>query len=110
MKKFYIILNIFFELSLITIIKGDSCLDDQISISTSECLSINDFLDDGDLTINTNNLHYLANNRDGKISKNGYKLEIYNLNDNGLQSHDLKISKLYIPNTCIQKMKNNKDI
>ena len=110
MKKFYIILNIFFELSLITIIKGDSCLDDQISISTSECLSINDFLDDGDLTINTNNLHYLANNRDGKISKNGYKLEIYNLNDNRLQSHDLKISKLYIPNTCIQKMKNNKDI
>ena len=49
-------------------------------------------------------------NNERIIEKNGYKLEIFKLNDTKLQSHNKRKSKLYIPNSCIEKMENHEKI
>ena len=55
-------------------------------------------------------LFYLAVNDKGKIKKNGYELDIYKLSDTKLQSHKMRKSKLYFPNTCLEKMENDDQI
>ena len=95
----------------ITLTKADICQEEYISISPlGKCVKIKDFLEDKTLTIKTMNLYYLAINNEGKIEKDGYKLFIYKLNDAKLQSHRMRKSKLYLPNTCLTKLENDNQI
>ena len=108
-----ILINIFniFLLYFITLTKADICQEEYISISPlGKCVKIKDFLEDKTLTIKTMNLYYLAINNEGKIEKDGYKLFIYKLNDAKLQSHRMRKSKLYLPNTCLTKLENDNQI
>ena len=111
MKIFFPKLAIFLVLYSITITKEDLCGQGQISVSAlGRCLSITDLLSKEDLILKTENFLYLASNNEGKIQKNGYKLEIYKLNDPKLQSHNMRKSKLYIPNSCLKKMEAKIDL
>ena len=93
-------------LSVFTLTK-EECQDDEISISgLGKCKKISEIIGNVDLNLKTSNLLYLASNEDGKINKSGYKLDIYKLSDAKLQSHNMRKSKIYIPNTCLQKMEN----
>ena len=105
MKKFYNIIDIILILYLLSLTKEDICGEGEISISgLGKCKNITDILQNRDLNLKYKNLLYLASNNEGKIEKNGYKLEIYKLNDPKLQSHNMRKSKLYIPNTCLNEM------
>jgi len=96
-----IILFLFF----IVISKEDLCPPDQICISAlGKCKNISDILEGKDLKLKTENLFYLSTNNEGRIEKDRYKLEIYKLNDTKLQSHNTRKSKLYIPDSCLEKM------
>jgi hypothetical protein len=111
MKIFSYILNILILLYFTKLTKEDICSFNEISISgLGKCLDIEDILFNEDLTLSTKNLLYLASNNEGKIEKNGYKLEIFKLNDTKLQSHNMKKSKLYIPESCMKKMENHQNI
>ena len=72
--------------------------------------SLESFLTNESLTIKTENLFFLAANNQGKITINNYSLEIYKLNDTKLQSHNMRKSKLYIPNSCMNQMKKHSEI
>ena len=105
MKTMFEIFNAFIILYFITLAKGEICGEGMISISgLGKCKSIVDILQNKDLTLKKQNLLYLASNDEGKIEKDGYKLEIYKLNDEKLQSHNMRKSKLYIPNSCLEQM------
>ena len=116
-----VFLNFFTSIILInfvTVTKEDPCSGDVINISPlGKCKSLSDFLGDETLTIKTENLMYLASKDEGKIeiinSESNlidYKLEIYKLNDSKLQSHNMRKSKLYIPKSCLDQMKNDAKI
>ena len=106
------ILHTFLILYLINLTKAELCpADDYISISAlGKCEKIKDILENKSLSIETMHLFYLAINDKGKIKKNGYELDIYKLSDTKLQSHKMRKSKLYFPNTCLEKMKNDDQI
>lgn len=114
MKTILKLLNIFLLLTFFNVIKGDTfdpCPTGQVSISgLGKCLPIQDLLTSSSLNIKTENLLYLASNNEGIISKDNYKFEIFKLNDTKLQSHNKKKSKLYIPNSCLDKLKRKIDI
>ena len=111
MKYVFLLLNIFLFLFLFKSTSQDLCLDDDITISPlGKCSKIEDFLENENLTIKTENLFYLACNNEGKITKKGYQLEIYKLNDTKLQSHNMRKSKLYIPKSCMEEMEKNAEI
>ena len=111
MKTLFHILNTILFLYSIAFSKEDICGQGQISISgLGKCISIKDLLETRDLKLKTQNLLYLASNNEGKIKKDGYKLEIYKLSDLKLQSHNMRKSKLYIPNSCMKKLETNPDI
>ena len=110
MKLNFFILNFLFELSLIIIIKGDSCPENKISVSDTECESIENILEKENLIYEYSKLSYLSLNNNGKIYKNGYKLDIFKLNDADLRSHNIKKSHLYIPSSCLQEMENHDKI
>ena len=104
MKILFYNLIIFLVLNLFALTK-EECPDYEISISAlGKCKRISEILGNIDLKLKTLNLLYLASNDDGKIDKNNYKLEIYKLSDTRLQSHMMRKSKLYIPNSCLEKM------
>ena len=108
MKMISYNLIIILMLSAFTLTK-EECQDDEISISAlGKCKSISEILGNIDLNLKTLNLLYLASNDDGKIDKPGIKLEIYKLSDSKLQSHMMRKSKLYIPNSCLEKMEQPK--
>ena len=95
----------------LSLTKEDTCGTGQISVSgLGKCKSITDLLGNNDLKLKTQNLLYLASNKEGKIEKDGYKLEIYKLDDPKLQSHNMRKSKLYIPNSCFEKMQTKSDL
>ena len=103
--------KIFLFLFFIVISKEDICPRNQICISAlGKCKNISDILDGKDLKLKTENLFYLSSNNEGRFEKDGYKLEIYKLNDTKLQSHNFRKSKLYIPKLCLEKMERNTDI
>ena len=106
------ILHTFLILYLINLTKAELCpADDYISISAlGKCEKIKDILENKSLSIETMHLFYLAVNDKGKIKKNGYELDIYKLSDTKLQSHKMRKSKLYFPNTCLEKMENDDQI
>ena len=111
MKNVFRFLNLFLFLILFQNTSQGLCQDDELTISAlGKCEKIEDFLENAHLTIKTENLFYLAFNNEGKITKNGYKLEIYKLNDTKLQSHNMRKSKLYIPKTCMEEMEKNNEI
>jgi hypothetical protein len=103
MKAFFF--NALIMIFLIIFTNEDFCPEGQISISSlGKCKNITELLENEDLTLKTENLLYLASNNEGKIEKNGYKLEIFKLSDSKLQSHNIGKSKLYIPNSCLEEM------
>ena len=106
------LLHIFLILYSINLTKAELCPDDDyISISAlGKCEKIKDILENKSLSIETMHLFYLAVNDKGKIKKNGYELDIYKLSDTKLQSHKMRKSKLYFPNTCLEKMENDDQI
>ena len=106
------IFHTFLILYLINLTKAELCpADDYISISAlGKCEKIKDILENKSLSIETMHLFYLAVNDKGKIKKNGYELDIYKLSDTKLQSHKMRKSKLYFPNTCLEKMENDDQI
>ena len=107
MRNILCLSQIILLLNFIIITKEDICPDNQISISSlGKCMNIKDILLDRNLIIKTENLFFLATNKEGKIQKNGFKLDIYKLNDTKLQSHNMRKSKLYIP-SCFEKMEND---
>ena len=114
MKTFFQIINIILLLYFFTLTKEDTfdpCPSGQISVSAlGKCIPIVDLLNSDSLELKTQNLLYLASNNEGIINKDNYKLEIYKLNDTKLQSHSMKKSKLYIPNTCLNQMEVREDI
>ena len=111
MKNIFHLINIFLILFLFQNTSQNLCQDDELTISAlGKCEKIEDFLENENLTIKTENLFYLAFNNEGKITKNGYQLEIYKLNDTKLQSHNMRKSKLYIPQACMEKMEKNDEI
>ena len=111
MKEFFHVFNILILIFFISYTKEDVCSEGQISISAlGKCKNITELLENEDLTLKTENLLYLASNNEGKIEKNGYKLEIFKLSDPKLQSHNIGKSKLYIPNSCLEEMENNSNI
>ena len=93
-------------LTFITISKEDLCPDYKISIKAlgTSCETIDDILENPELFLDNDNLLYLASIDNGKIEKNNYTLEIFKLNDDKLQSQNIKKSNLYIPKTCIEAM------
>ena len=108
MKIFFYNLLFLLVLNSFTLTK-EECQDDEISISAlGKCKSISEILGNIDLNLKTLNLLYLASNDDGKIDKPDIKLEIYKLSDSKLQSHMMRKSKLYIPNSCLEKMEQPK--
>ena len=111
MKSLFLMFFIILVLNFIIITNEDICGEGQISVSgLGKCHRIIDLLGDKNLNLKTENFYYLASNDEGKIQKNGYKLEIYKLNDPKLQSHNMRKSKLYIPNTCLKKMETKEDL
>ena len=114
MKTYSHILKIILLLLFFNYISGevfDPCPANHISISgLGKCIPIEDLLKPGTLNIKTENLLYLASNNEGIIFKDNYKLEIFKLNDTKLQSHNMKKSKLYIPNSCLKQMEERNDI
>ena len=111
MKVYFYLLAFILLLQFISKTNEDLCPTGKISISPlGKCKSITEFLEDESLTIKTENLMYLASNNEGKIEKDNYILEIFKLNDTKLQSHKMRKSKLYIPDSCLDQMENNTDI
>jgi len=90
----------------------DTCPENQISINAlgNDCKSIEDIIEKSDLEFDLDNLLYLASNNQGKIEKSNYTLEIYKLNDERLQSLNIKKSKLYIPESCMKAMAEEENI
>ena len=97
--------HIILILLFIVISKEDICPTNQICVSAlGKCENMSKILEGDDLKLKTENLFYLSTNNEGRIEKDGYKLEIYKLNDTKLQSHNIRKSKLYIPKSCLEKM------
>ena len=110
MKNPHIILNVLLLFNLMIFSLSELCSDNQINIAAlKKCISIDDFLQKETLQLQTINLLYLSSN-EKIIEKNGYKLEIFKLNDTKLQSHNKRKSKLYIPNSCLEKMESHEKI
>ena len=108
MEKFHNTLTLILILHSIKITLEDICPDNKINIAALiKCETIEDVLLNESLPLKTENLLYLASNDERRIDKNGYLLEIFKLNDTKLLSHDMKKSKLYIPNSCLEAMKNH---
>ena len=111
MKTFFNYINIFLLINFLSLTSEEICPKDQISITAlGKCESIESFLLNESLSLKTENLLYLASNNDRKIEKDGYKLEIFKLNDPKLQSHNKRKSKIYIPNSCMERMSNHEKI
>ena len=107
MKTYFHLISLFIISNFITLTKSDTTgvCPGEISISPlAKCETIQNFLNNADLEIKTENLIYLASNNEGKISTNNYELHILKLNDTKLQSHKMKKYKLYIPNSCLKHM------
>ena len=106
MNNTFSIINVILLLYFISKTLEDNCLDDEIRMSPlGDCTKIKEILKGTIIPQKTENLFYLAANNQGKINQSKYKLDIYKLNDTRLQSHNARKSKLYIPNSCLEKMK-----
>ena len=106
MNNTFSILNVILLLYFISKTLEDNCHDDEIRMSPlGDCTKIKEILEGTILPKKTENFFYLASNNQGKIEQSKYILNIYKLNDTRLQSHNTRKSKLYIPNSCLEKMR-----
>ena len=111
MEILYTILNTFLILNSIIITFETLCSDNQINVAPLvKCETIENFLLNQSLEFKSENLLYLASNDERIIEKNGYRLEIFKLSDPKLQSHNIRKSKLYIPNSCLEEMEKHESI
>ena len=97
---------------LIILSKEDLCPENQINIDAlgHSCITFEDFLEEGNLDLQSNNLLYLSSNDKGIIEKNNYKLEIFKLSDEKLQSFNIQKSKLYLSSKCLKAMEDDENI
>ena len=100
-------LNLILFLGFILFSKENTCSDDEINVSLFQCEKIDDILYSNSLNLDSLKLSYLSSNP-GIIEKNGYKLEIFKLNNENLQ--ELTKLKLYIPEACMNKMETHEKI
>ena len=109
---FFEFLEIILFLFFIIISKEDLCPYNKISINAlgTNCINITDFLENDNLTIDSNSLMYLSSNSQGKIEKDNYTLKIFKLDDKKLQSHNIKKSKIYISEKCMAAMEQDSKI
>ena len=111
MKKYANLIHVIILLYYVAITKGDLCGEEEMSITAlGKCKPISDFLNNETLTIKTEHLLYLASNNEGKIEKGNYTLEIFKLSDPKLQSHNMRKSRLYIPESCMEQLENDESI
>ena len=111
MKKYANLIHVIILLYYVTITKADLCGEEEMSITAlGKCKPISDFLNNETLTIKTEHLLYLASNNEGKIEKGNYTLEIFKLSDPKLQSHNMRKSRLYIPESCMEQLENDESI
>ena len=111
MKKYANLIHVIILLYYVAITKGDLCVEEEMSITAlGKCKPISDFLNNETLTIKTEHLLYLASNNEGKIEKGNYTLEIFKLSDPKLQSHNMRKSRLYIPESCMEQLENDESI
>ena len=111
MKKYANLIHVIILLYYVTIAKADLCGEEEMSITAlGKCKPISDFLNNETLTIKTEHLLYLASNNEGKIEKGNYSLEIFKLSDPKLQSHNMRKSRLYIPESCMEQLENDESI
>ena len=98
--------------TLITVSKQDLCPTNEINIDPlgNICVAIEDFLEKEDLAIEPDNLLYLATNDGGIINKDNYELQIFKLSDEKLQSFNLKKSRIYISDICLETMEKSENI
>ena len=106
------LLKLFLFLYFIISTKEDTCKINEISINAlgTYCIDIDDFLEKENLQIETDNLLYLASNNEGKIIKNNYKIEIFKLSDEKLQSFNIKKSNIYLPSKCLTALEEDEKI
>ena len=112
MKSKLIALKILLFLTLFTVSKQALCSTGEINLDAlgNKCVPIEDFLEKENLSIETEDLLYLASNNGGIIEKDNYILEISKLSDEKLQTFNIQKSKLYISSTCLQAMEKDEKI
>lgn len=105
MKDILKIVKIIFFFAIISNSKEDTCPENKMSISSlGVCEDIVDILEKADLTIEEDNLLFLASNNRGIVEKDNYRFEIFKLNDDKLQSQNIRKSKLFFPESCLKAM------
>ena len=112
MKSILKTLRILLFLILFTVSKQDLCPTSEINLDAlgNKCVPIEDFLEKEDLSIEPQDLLYLASNNGGIIDKDNYLLEISKLSNEKLQTFNIQKSKLYISSTCLLAMEENEKI
>ena len=112
MKSILKSLKILIFFNIVFISKEELCQYNEINLDDfgNTCITIEDFLENEDLVIESVNLLYLTSNNNGIIEKNNYKLTIFNLNEENLSSFNINKSKLYISDTCIKTMEESEKI
>ena len=112
MKSILKALKILLFLTLFTASKQDLCSTGKINLDAlgDKCVPIEDFLEKEDLSIEAQDLLYLASNNGGIIDKDNYLLEISKLSDEKLQTFNIQKSKLYISGTCLKVMEENENV
>ena len=112
MKDFLKAFKIILFLAFIIISKEDLCPENKISINAlgTTCVEIEDVLENNELSIESDNLLYLASNNQGLIEKDNYKLQIFKLNDEKLQSQNIQKSNIYISKSCMEAMEKEETI
>ena len=89
-------------LFLIIVVSKD-CKDDEILTNINSCISIEELLRDPTQKLERININYLVRNIK-KISKNGYDINFFNLDDKHLQSKNILKSQIYISKSCINSI------
>ena len=98
-------MNNFFKLLLFFVLFFDSkgCEDDEIFININSCISIEELLRDPTKNYDIISINYLVRNIK-KISKIGYDIDFFNLDDKYLQSKNILKSQIYISKSCINSI------
>ena len=89
-------------LSIINILSKE-CKDDEILTNINSCISIEELLRDPSTKLDKMNINYLVRNIK-KISKNGYDITFFNLDNKYLQSKNILKSQIYISKSCINSI------
>ena len=110
MKDIIKLLKIILFLGYISLSLEACTNEDEISINAldNDCKKITEVIGNKDLPLTLDNLFVLAGR--GSINTGGYELKFYRLDDDDLQSHNIRKSNLYIPKTCMDAMSKDEKI